>query len=180
MTRPRPERDPMPGEVGLSDWPEPVRAALRAKLASPEAMEARRRAEARSGYVPARPPDPARDYVATTTFWTDRDVVHEGDRLAGSHPIVRAFPDHFVLAEEEPVGAEQTVGGPPRETDARAAVDLPARRRPGPDPDKMVSADAVRAERTRRMASDEPHGYDALARHFGVAVSTIRRRLGRL
>jgi len=43
-----------------------------------------------------------------------------------------------------------------------------------------VTAEDVRAERDRRKAAHEPSGYDALAKHFHVDPSTIRRRLGAL
>ncbi len=42
------------------------------------------------------------------------------------------------------------------------------------------SAEEVRAERARRSANAEPIGYDALARHFHVSTTTIRRRLEKL
>jgi hypothetical protein len=41
-----------------------------------------------------------------------------------------------------------------------------------------VTAEAVRAERARRIEAGEPSGYDALAEHFHCDASTIRRRLG--
>lgn len=41
-----------------------------------------------------------------------------------------------------------------------------------------VTTEAVRTERGRRLAANEHYGYDALADHFHVSESTIRRRLG--
>jgi hypothetical protein len=43
---------------------------------------------------------------------------------------------------------------------------------------KTPTEGAVRAELDRRIAAGEPHGYDALARHFQCSDATIRRRLG--
>jgi hypothetical protein len=43
-----------------------------------------------------------------------------------------------------------------------------------------VSPANVRAERDRRIAAGEPHGYKALATHFMTSIGTIRRRLGKL
>jgi hypothetical protein len=42
---------------------------------------------------------------------------------------------------------------------------------------RMPTTGHVRRERERRIATNEPSGYDALARHFHCSATTIRRRL---
>jgi hypothetical protein len=87
---------------------------------------------------------------------TDEEFV---DYLIKVAPPSLAFPDFERRMLVEEVSERRRAPG------SLAATDI-------------ATPEAVRAERERRKASHEPHGYGALAKHFHVDQSTIRRRLG--
>jgi hypothetical protein len=156
--------------------------------------------------VSDKAPDPEGIYEAVQGFTTKLEPggpdvdVRGGWRTTGSDPLVIKHPELFRLAPDDIIRRQQgqirdllesrdvgeTGSGAPGETSGEAHTDAPSdtpqepARQRGPDPDATVPAEAVRAEKRRRIEAGEPSGYDALARHFGVSPSTIRRRLSKL
>jgi hypothetical protein len=84
--------------------------------------------------------------------WTDAEIVDDVERLYRSPKVAVTIRDHRLI--------EQAV----RELRVASRSE--------------VTEEAVRAEKDRRRAAGEPDSYGALAEHFHVNASTIRRRLG--
>jgi len=76
----------------------------------------------------------------------------------------------------EAVGASAMRGAFGKHADEEAPQAAPAMMTGVPE----ATTENIRAERERRRSAKEPSGYDALAAHFCVDASTVRRRLGKL